>query len=208
MRDAIQYAIYLHAALGGVALLSGAAALIAPKGKTVHKRSGKVFYYSMLACAALAIAIALLPGHESEFLFSIGIFSSYFVLSGYRSLRYKDPQHNYTSDKILSSVMLITGLGMIVYTWLIAPSKNVVMLVFGIAALYFAISDWMAYTNPDKTRKRWLQLHLGKMTGGFIAALTAFIVVNQILPGVWAWFGPSVVLVPYLVWQSRKVSGE
>lgn len=204
VQKAIQYAIYLHAALGGLALLSGSIALIAAKGKAVHKRSGKIFYYGMLACAAMAMVIAVLPNHRSEFLFSIGVFSSYSVLIGYRALNYKRAKHNFTIDKIWASILLLTGSAMIAYTLIFAAAKNVVMLVFGIAAIYFAVSDLIAFQHPEKTRKRWLQLHLGKMTGGFIAALTAFVVVNQLLPGVWAWFVPSMVFVPYIVWQTRE----
>lgn len=208
MQSIVQYTIYLHAALGGVALLSGLVALASAKGKKTHRLSGKVFYYTMLACAALAIIIAVLPGHVSEFLFSIGIFSAYSVLMGYRALSYKKAHHDYAVDKILAAIMLLNGVGMVTYTLLLAASKNVVMLTFGIAAIYFAVSDGVAFLHPEKTQKRWLVLHLGKMTGGFIAALTAFVVVNNLLPGVWAWFVPSVVLVPYIVWQSRRLSRD
>ena len=86
--------IYIHAALGGIALISGGAALIARKGKRIHNMSGKVFYITMLSSAALALIIAIMPGHENPFLFCIGLFSSYFIITGYRSLKFRRKDHN------------------------------------------------------------------------------------------------------------------
>ena len=40
----VQIFIYTHAGFGGIALLTGAIALIAKKGNKLHKKSGKVFF--------------------------------------------------------------------------------------------------------------------------------------------------------------------
>ena len=80
---------YIHAPLGGIALLSGGISLVSKKGSPLHKKSGKVFFYSMLLSAFSALVVSVLPNHKSPFLFSIGIFSSYFLISGILSLRYK-----------------------------------------------------------------------------------------------------------------------
>ena len=62
--------ILVHAVFGGLALLLGAIALVARKGRTLHKRAGKGFYFTMLAVAATALVVSILPNHESPFLFS------------------------------------------------------------------------------------------------------------------------------------------
>ena len=95
--------IIAHASLGGIALLAGMAALIAKKGSAPHKRAGLIFFYSMLSSAIIALVISAFPEHESPFLFTIGIFSSYFIITGYRALKYKTDSINYTGDKILAS---------------------------------------------------------------------------------------------------------
>ncbi|MBK8698615.1 MAG: hypothetical protein IPN29_03380 [Saprospiraceae bacterium] len=74
----IDYKITIHASLGALALMAGMVALMARKGSRYHKKAGKIFLYAMLFSAVLAMIIALMPGHENAFLFSIGIFSTIF----------------------------------------------------------------------------------------------------------------------------------
>lgn len=83
---------YIHAPLGGIALLSGGVSLVSKKGSPLHKKSGKVFFYSMLLSAFSALVVSVLPNHESPFLFSIGLFSTYFLVNGIRSLKYKQKE--------------------------------------------------------------------------------------------------------------------
>ena len=71
----IQILIIIHASFGGIALLAGGIALIVKKGRKVHKKSGIIFFYTMLASAIVAFVISVLPNHHSPFLFSIGILS-------------------------------------------------------------------------------------------------------------------------------------
>ena len=58
----------------------------------------------------------------------------------------------------------------------------------------------------QRIRKGWLKLHLGKMTGGYIAAVSAFFVVNQILPGISNWFVPSVVGSVFITYWMNKLN--
>ena len=79
------------------------------------------------------------------------------------------------------------------------------MAVFGTAALVFGLRDLLRFRSPVKLRESWLQLHLGKMTGGYIAAVSAFLVVNQVLPSLLNWFLPSVVGSIYIAYWMRSV---
>ena len=49
-------------------------------------------------------------------------------------------------------------------------------------------------------------MHLGKMMGGYISAVTAFFVVNQIIPGMWNWFVPGVVGGVYISYWMMKLT--
>ena len=73
--------IYIHAGFGGIALLTGGIALIVKKGNNIHKKSGKIFYYSMLLSALISFVVSTLPNHKSPFLFSIGFSSSFLPLT-------------------------------------------------------------------------------------------------------------------------------
>lgn len=205
MEDTIQILIYTHVALGGIALLSGAIALSVKKGGAVHKKSGKIFFYTMLISALISLLIAVLPNHENPFLFSIGVFSSYFLLSGYRSLQFKRKNIHLNIDKILAYSIIFVGAMMLLYPIVLYGKLNIILTVFGIVAIIFGLRDLMLFRQIETLKKKWLSLHLGKMTGGYIAAVSAFFVVNNILPGVWNWFTPGVVGGFYIAYWIRKI---
>ena len=197
--------IILHASGGGLALLSGAIALIAKKGSQLHVKTGKVFFWSMLSSAILAFLIAVSPGHESPFLFSVGIFSTYFLLGGFWSVQLKRKEVSLLKYKVLAYVMIIAGLTMAVFPFFLYGKMNVVLLVFGLVGAVFGYRDLQLFKDREKVQKSWLNLHLGKMTGGYIAAISAFLVVNQILPGLWNWFLPGILGGFYINFESRKL---
>ena len=62
----VQIFIYTHAGFGGIALLTGAIALIAKKGNKLHKKSGKVFLYSMLTGALISLIISIMSNHQNN----------------------------------------------------------------------------------------------------------------------------------------------
>lgn len=200
-----QILIYSHAGLGGIALVAGLIALSVTKGGAVHKKAGKVFFYTMLSSALLAILVACLPGHQNPFLFAIGVFSSYFLVGGFRSVQFKRKDLGLGFDKTISWAMVIVGIGMIIYPVLVSGRISIVLLVFGIIGFIFAIRDLRYYNNLDKLRQHWLRLHLIKMVAGYIAAVTAFVVVNQVFPGFYGWFVPSVVGTGYIVYWANKL---
>ena len=203
-----QILILLHASFGAVALFCGGIALITKKGDNLHKKSGKLFYYAMLISAILAFVVSILPNHESPFLFSIGIFSIYFLISGYRSLRYKEVGFQFLPDKIIAYLIILTGLFMITYPMILDGKLNIVLAVFGLVGLVFGFRDISLFKDIHRVKRNWLKLHLGKMTGGYIAAVSAFFVVNQILPGIWNWFVPGIIGTVYITYWINKLNGE
>jgi uncharacterized membrane protein len=206
--ETIQILIYIHALFGGIALLSGFISLVAKKGKTTHKKLGKLFYYSMLLSALSAMFISTLPKHTSPFLFSIGIFSSYFIITGYRALRFKNEIQNLKTDKIISWIMIFTGILMILYNPLINKRINIVLTAFGLIGLLFSARDLVLFKNQNKLKNVWLKLHLGKMIGGYIAATTAFVVVNNFFPSFYGWFIPGTIGGFYITYWIRKINDK
>ena len=206
--ETIQILIYIHALLGGIALLSGFISLVAKKGKTTHKKSGKLFYYCMLLSALSAMIISTLPKHKSPFLFSIGIFSSYFIITGYRALRFKSEIQNLKTDKIISWIMIFTGILMILYNPLINKRINIVLTAFGLIGLLSSARDLVLFKNQNKLKNVWLKLHLGKMIGGYIAATTAFVVVNNFFPSFYGWFIPGTIGGLYITFWIKKLNNK
>lgn len=204
LKNISQILIYFHAGFGGIALLLGTVALIAKKGKSTHKTSGKIFFYTMMISAISALIIATLPEHENTFLFSIGIFSAYFLITGKRSLKFKYTNTKLITDKIIAYFIIINSIIMLLYPIIILQKINIVLPVFGIIGLIFGIRDLILLKKPKTLQRKWLQLHIGKMTGGYIAAISAFFVVNQILPGIWNWFVPSAFGSIYISFWINK----
>lgn len=203
-----QILIYIHAGLGGLALLAGGVAIISKKGRSLHKKSGKVFFYAMIVSAITALVVAVLPKHENPFLFSIGLFSIYFLLSGFRSLKYKRDLSGLKLDKIISYAIMLVGLGMIVIPPIFLGRIIIVLTVFGFMGLAFGFRDIKLYRKPEELKKKWLKLHLGDMTGGYIAAVSAFLVVNNVFPALLNWFLPGVIGGIFITYWIRKVDGK
>lgn len=185
--------IIIHAVFGGIALLAATLAVIFKKGGKQHKLWGRVFSYSMLLCSISAMITACLPGHESPFLFSVGIFSFYFLFTGWRALRYKDVELSLIWDKRMAFFMLIFAPIMIIAPIFMFGVINIVQAVFGGALLVFAIQDLRLFKHKQKLQKNWLVQHLSRMLGAYISAITAFVVVNQIIPGIVGWLLPGVI---------------
>ena len=198
--------IFIHAGFGGIALISGAISLLTKKGNNLHKKSGKVFFYTMLISVLMSLIIAVIPNHKSSFLFFIGLFSLYFIIGGYRSLKFKKKDISIRFDNILAYSIIVTGIIMIIYPIILENVINTVLLVFGIIALIFGIIDFLLLKNKDKLRKNWLKIHLSKMISGYVAAMTAFVVVNQWIPGVWAWFTPGIFGTTYMIYWLKKLN--
>ena len=161
--------IIVHAASGGLALFAGLLALVFKKGSTKHKRTGIIFYYSMLFSAIIALVVAFMPLHESVFLFVIGLFSMYFILTGYRALRFKHANPNLKVDKIIAYGMLATSVVMISYPIVAHGNINIVLSVFAVVGAIFALRDIKSFKDPAALKKSWLKQHLGKMMGAISA---------------------------------------
>mgnify|MGYP001267118256 FL=1 len=206
MEKTIQILIYIHAAFGGIALLAGLVSIIAKKGKNIHRKSGLIFFYSMMLSGIIAMIVAVLPNHESPFLFAVGIFSLYFVLTGNRALNFKRKNPDLKIDKLISIIMITTGVLMILLPIILTKSINIVLVVYAIVGIIFSVSDLILFRNPERLRKGWLKLHLGKMLGGYISATTAFVVVNEFFPSFYGWFIPGIVGGFVIAYWMRKMN--
>ncbi|QAA81136.1 DUF2306 domain-containing protein [Aequorivita sp. H23M31] len=208
MEQTIKILIYIHAAFGGIALLAGLISMFARKGNTIHKKFGLMFFYSMIISGAVAMFVAVLPNHESPFLFSVGIFSLYFVLTGKRALNFRRKNPDLRIDSLISIGMIITGVLMILLPIILTSSINIVLVVFAVVGILLSVKDLQLFKDPQRLRKAWLKLHLGKMIGGYISASTAFVVVNQYFPSIYGWFVPGIIGGVVIVYWIRKVNGK
>ncbi|MFT7250382.1 MAG: putative membrane protein [Flavobacterium sp.] len=206
MEQVIKIFIYIHAFFGGIALLSGLASVLFVKGSPNHKKSGKVFSYGMVISSLISLPICWLPNHENNFLFLIGIFTIYLVISGNRVLLFKKKKEANFTDKLISTIMFVASLSMLTfgtYFLLRNNSGGILYLFFGITALLISIRDFKFYKNIDKTKI--LPLHIGKMSGAYIASVTAFLVAGLRFEGIIYWVLPTLIGTLFIMYWTKKM---
>jgi uncharacterized membrane protein len=203
--------LYIHIIAGGMGLITGTINLIKKKGDKLHKNVGLFFLYGMIINGISGLFMSFI--HPNPFLFIVGIFSIYMAATGQRSLSLKGlvkGEKAKTIDWILSVTMLIFGIGFIVYGVLLLLSNQsfgIVLLVFGFISVLMVKKDFKNYKGKNIEKNFWLLVHIQRMIGGYIAAITAFIVVNNksgFLPDIVAWLLPSVILVPLIFKWSNQ----
>lgn len=191
--------LILHIAGGTTSLIAGFIAMLAFKGSSVHRNAGKFFFWGMtVACAA---AVYLSIAHPSPFLLMIAVFSYQMVSVGYRSLWQKKIFTGTVKPKpvdwligIVPAIFNISILVWGIYNVLHGESFGFTGIVFGCIGLLFAFSWIKRFFIPPKEKQHWLFSHLQGFGGGYIAAVTAFLVVNiNFLPSLLVWLSPTVV---------------
>jgi uncharacterized membrane protein len=195
--------------MGGFAsLLIGAYLMVAKKGDKKHKQLGKIYFYSMLAAALVSFPMAIM--HPNYFLFIVGVFTSYMLLTGTRYLKKKKIEDVNSTDWLLTGFMLLFGFGFIgfgIFNLIKGFSFGVVFLVFGVISLFFVRVDYQNYKGISKVKNYWLTTHIQRMVGSYIASATAFLVVNKPpVPEILSWLLPTIILIPLIIKWSRKYS--
>ena len=206
MEALIKIVIYTHAFFGSLGLVAGFASVIFKKGSSKHKLSGKIFSQSMILSSTLSLPICWLPKHENPFLFLIGIFTIYLVLSGNRILLFQKRPYATFIDQLISGTLFIGSLFMIglgCYYMYHMQNVGVLYLVFGPLAVTMSLRDFKFFKNIDKSKV--LKFHIGKMTGAFGASITAFLVAGVRLNGLIYWVLPSIIMAIYMVYWFKKI---
>lgn len=213
MEKIIIVAIYVHAFLGGIGLITGIGNMAVKKGSKLHKRLGKVFAIAMISSCLIILPVACLPNHKSLFLFLISLFTIYLVLIGTRALTFKSRKKlkAESSDLAISITMTVFSIFMIcygIYGFFNPVPDNLLYIIFGGLGLFLTTKNFIFYRNFKTVKTYWLTTHLTHMIAGLIASITAFIVAGLKLWTVAAWVLPSVVGTIYIIYWRLKVKGK
>ena len=217
-----QFILLIHVAIGAIALLGGAAAILTKKGGKLHKQAGKVYYYCMYGIGLSAFVMTIIK--FNPFLMSIAIFSVYMTHSGKRAIdnwRLKKAYVPTVRDQVPFYIALLTAVFMIGFPVSQMISTGVfyvpILAVFGGIMLLFAIKDTRKYSDAGNfypKNKMWLVHHIGMMGGAYIATFTAFLVNNiRFSPGWVVWLLPTAVGTPLIVrasiqWSKKLKMGK
>lgn len=202
MVDVFQFLLILHVVGGSAGLLSGTIAATVKKGGPLHLWCGKVFSIGMIVASISALILSNMPGHYSLFLFAVGGFSLYMVLTGHRMVFLKRALRQ-TPQPMGSLDLFITLFGASFAIFLIyqsiggirvGNSFSAVPAVFGGICLSFVYADVQLLMGKHTLKQKWMYHHIVRMMGALIASYTAVLVVNVHIKMQWIlWLLPTVI---------------
>jgi hypothetical protein len=193
--------VLLHAAAGGLGLVSMLVPLLARKGGRLHRRAGWVFTLAMgiVAVTGLAIAAAWLlaplgakppervldPEATARYVEGLrrgGVFFGFLAVlvgsaawNGVVATRQRRGVIAWGNPIDLGFAWAVTGLGTVLLVASVAWGQPVFM-GFGVLGLVTGVSDLRFFRHGRNEKSAWLRRHLQAMLGGATAATTAFTV--------------------------------
>jgi hypothetical protein len=152
-----------------------------------------------MALTALS-AVLLATWRPDPFLLGIGLFTGYLVASGWVWIRPAPLPTRVARARMAAGGGLLAAAFMVVVA-LAQGRLPLVLLVF--AGIMTALSLVDLTRTPDASEVA--ARHGGRMGGAYIAAWTAFLVVNlERVPDLIVWLGPTVVGTPLIVLAIRR----
>jgi len=166
--------IAVHIAAGSLALIIGLIAIIAIKGKKLHRRTGRLFLF-LMSIVILTGLIGVFIYGRNAFLLVITVLSGYQAFSGYRAIKAKSNIPKFT-DVFVCLISLISVLYFLYYFKSIGMIWSPVIIYSTVGWLFFMIIyDLGRYFIPTKTYGNlWLYEHILKMVSAFTGLLSAF----------------------------------
>jgi hypothetical protein len=163
--------------------------------------------------AFISLIIARMPGHENNFLFAIGIFTNYMILSGYNVLSFKGGQKKragFFDITVSGGMLLVSGWMLIqgILSMVRSSDTGILYIVFGGIGFLLSLGDFQFFRKPNRSRTGWLTSHIGRMCGAFIASVTAFIVAGLELNALVYWIAPTVVGNIYIWYWIKRIKGK
>ena len=174
--------LWIHIAGGASALLTGMGAMLTKKGSPIHKKFGKIYFWSMTAVFVGALFNAL--GHHKDFLLMVAFFSYYMTVRGYRMVYLKNLSTGQKPIWIDWTITMVSGifilflLGWGIYTVIRGSGMGIVGITFGLIGGSFLVQDVRNFFTPPLEKMHWWYGHIASMGGSYISAVTAFVVVN------------------------------
>lgn len=200
----------LHIAAGFVALTIGLIPFLVKKGGKLHNTTGKIFYYAMISVALSTFALAL--HHFNPFLLMVGLLTLYSTITGYRGLQFM--RTRITKGETRDWALLVfcgIGLGLTIWQTLAQSGTEnmsipVLVAFFGALLLDLLWQDVKIHIGSKSLKeKAWIRYHISRISGAYIATVTAFLVVNvRTDPAFIAWLLPTLAGVPVITYFQRR----
>jgi hypothetical protein len=169
----------IHIIAAGVGLLSGAVALSAAKGRFVHRKSGIVFVYAMIAMCATAAVSATVKGQAVNVM--AALMTSYLVLTGLLTVRPpSDTTHRQTVALMLIALTLGVAMFAAGFVAVASPKGRLFgypalpFFLFGVLGVAGAAGDWRTTRKAALRGAPRLARHLWRMCMAMFIATASF----------------------------------
>lgn len=197
--------LIVHITAGVAALVAASLALLSEKGRDIHVKAGRLYFWCMLLIFITALPLSVL--RSNIFLFLIAFFSFYLAFSGKRFAVNRRGTFSWI-DQGAACIMLLSGLGMVILGiryFIQDNSQFLVLIVFSLLALSLGYRDFALLRAGGVRGKERIAKHLTNMLGGTIAVITAVLVVNVQINQQWIlWILPTLLITPLIIWWSNK----
>lgn len=180
---------FVHILAGTVALVSGYAALYSVKGATLHRRSGSIFVYAMLAMTVFGATIALVAGAAPALNVPVAALTFYLVVTGLTTLR-APSRGSHALD--LAMLFLVLGVAVADIAFGLTAIRrggtlngigSPIFFVFGGVALVAGAGDVRMLRGRILKGARRLARHLWRMSFALlVAAMSFFIGQAKVIP--------------------------
>lgn len=206
---------WLHIIAGFAAILIFWLPIVTRKGGKVHTRSGWIYVYAMVAVSVSALYMAVYRiGFDPEstedsiafawFLVFIALLSSACAWYGIRVLKYKrrKGKHRAAMDLVFPLLLLISGLGISIYGFVI---DFALLKYFPLLGIFLGSTQLLYWRRSPQIKMHWIIEHIIGMLSCCIATITAFTVFGapRLLElesvSLMVWFLPTVLIVPLII---------
>jgi uncharacterized membrane protein len=166
--------IAVHVVAGSSALIVGLIAIIAGKGKKLHRLTGHLFLI-LMTIVILTGLIGVFVFGRNTFLLVITVLSGYQAFSGYRVIKAKTNIPRFT-DIFVCLISLVSVLYFLYYFKSIGMIWSPVIIYSTVGWLFLMIVyDLGRYLIPTKIYGNlWIYEHILKMVSAFTGLLSAF----------------------------------
>ena len=202
--------LVLHIIAGFTALTVGFVPFVAKKGSKLHNTTGWIFCYAMIFVALSAFGLAIY--RFNPFLLMVGLLTLYTTVTGYRGLRFMR-RPGAVGQPPDWSLLIGSAIALGFTVWQTLGRfglENVSVLIligfFAFSLLNLLWYDGLLFTGRKKMQgKAWIRYHIGRVSGAYLATVTAFLVNNVHTDPVFiAWLLPTAVGIPAIIYFKRQ----
>jgi hypothetical protein len=181
--------LVVHILAGGMGLISGYVALYSAKGASLHRKSGILFVYAMLAMSLLGMVIAAGRNVAPAINIPAGLLTSYLVITALITVRPLMAGSRWLNPALM---LVALGVGLTDLTFAFEAFANggkrngmpaFPFIMFGGVGLLASIGDLRMMRSGPLQGARRLARHLWRMSFAlFIAALSFFVGQANVIP--------------------------